>query len=559
MNDSPFAALFARLGGPRQAAIILVGVVVTALVFGVSRWATRPTMVPLFADVPVGQVKGMTDRLTEAGIVYQLDATGSTILVTSADLARARVELAAGELPDGGRPGLELFDKPSWGLTDFTQKVNLRRALEGELERTIGKMQDVEAVQVHLALEDATMFQTEQRPSKASVTLRMQGGRQPPGETVRGIASLVAGSVGGLRPEHVTVVDSRGQALMTGDDGSLGGLSSRQLSVQREVEGYLEAKADRLLSSLVGAGNARIQVAAVVNFNKVERTTQSVDPERQVTASEQRAEVTPSTPQQGAGYATTSTAYENSRSVENFSGAIGNVTRLTVAVLVADKVTWPADTAARDSTADSTRAATPPTPVVTARTPEELARIETLVRSALGVDSTRGDVVSVVSAPFDLPAPLMVRDAAPPPPGDLVSRLQENPKPVVAVVALLVLLVLGLVVTRTLRGTPKREVARVAAPAAALALPSAAPDARPVTEPALEAPEMMPQLAAGPAEGGEERAQQAFPAVEAAPAKRPALPPPPPPASTPERDQALSLIESRPDAAVRVIRNWLHN
>jgi flagellar M-ring protein FliF len=558
MNDSVVAPLLARLGGPRQAGIILVGVVVTALVFGVSRWATRPTMVPLFADLPVGQVKGMTDRLTEATIPFQLDATGTTILVASGDVARARVELAAGETPDAGRPGLELFDKPSWGLTDFTQKVNLRRALEGELERTIGKMQDVEAVQVHLALEEATMFRAEERPSKASVTLRMAGGRQPSPETVRGIASLVAGSVGGLRPEHVTLVDSRGQALMTGDDGSLGGLTNRQLSVQREVEGYLEAKADRLLSSLVGAGNARIQVAAVVNFNKIERTTQSVDPERQVTASEQRAEVTPSTPQQGAGYATSSTAYENSRSVENFSGAIGNVTRLTVAVLVADRVTYPAP--APDTVpADSARAAAPPAPVVIARTPEELARIETLVRSALGVDSARGDVVSVVSAPFDLPAPPMVRDTVPAPPRDLVGRLLENPKPVVAVVALLVLLVLGLVVTRMLRSAPLRP--RVSAPAAALALPGGSaelrlPDPAMAVEAALPVPEPVPQLAAGPDDGS---AMLPVPAVAPAPPPRPALPPPPQIASTPERDQALSLIESRPDAAVRVIRNWLHN
>ena len=137
-------------------------------------------------------------------------------------------------MPSATRPGLELFDKPSWGMTDFTQKVNYRRALEGELERTIGKMQDVEAVQVHLALEETPMFRETERPSKASVTLRMLGGRQPTAETVRGIASLVAGSVGGLQPEHVTVVDARGQALTTADDGSPSGLTSRQLSVQRD-------------------------------------------------------------------------------------------------------------------------------------------------------------------------------------------------------------------------------------------------------------------------------------------------------------------------------------
>jgi flagellar M-ring protein FliF len=113
MNESFLAPLFARVGGPRQAAIIAVGVAVTALVFGVSRWATRPTMVPLFADIPVEQVKPMTDKLTESGIAYELDASGSTILVASGDLARARVDLAAEVMPSATRPGLELFDKPS--------------------------------------------------------------------------------------------------------------------------------------------------------------------------------------------------------------------------------------------------------------------------------------------------------------------------------------------------------------------------------------------------------------------------------------------------------------
>ena len=141
--QSFFDSLTGRLGGGRQLAIIAIGVVVTAVVFGVSRWATAPTMVPLYADLPVENVKAMTDQLTESGITYTLDRTGTTILVPSEDLARARVDLAAGDVPNAGRPGLELFDKPTWGMTDFTQKVNYRRALEGELERTISKMMNV--------------------------------------------------------------------------------------------------------------------------------------------------------------------------------------------------------------------------------------------------------------------------------------------------------------------------------------------------------------------------------------------------------------------------------
>jgi flagellar M-ring protein FliF len=526
--NSLMESLFGRTGAGRQIAIIAVGVIATALVFGVSRWATQPTMVPLYADIPVENVKAMTDKLTETGITYELDRTGSTIMVPSADLARARVNLAAEAMPTGGRPGLELFDKPSWGMTDFTQKVNYRRALEGELERTIGKLKNVEMVQVHLALEDAQMFKESERPSKASVTLKMAGGETPRAETVHGIASMVANSVGGLDPEHVTIVDERGQALTFEDESSVAGLSSRQLAVQREVETYMEQKADKLLNSLVGSGNARVQVAASINFDKVERTVQAVDPERQALATEQKAEVTPSNPTQGAGSSTTATAYENTKSVESFSGAIGNVKKLTVAVLVADKVTMPAP--------DTTQQ-TAPAPIITARTTEEIARIETLVRNALGVDSTRGDMISVVSAPFDMPAPPVVaRDSVLPPP-DMLSKLLANPKPIVAIAALVVLLVIAVVSVSALKPKKSQRTAG--------------------DQPNLLPPNEYPQLPASSAM--QSAMQETNPYDEEMPElpKRPVRLPPQ--ATTPEREQAIATVEQRPDAAVRVVRTWLRS
>lgn len=524
--------MFGRVGGGRQFAIIAVGVVVTALVFGVSRWATAPTMVPLFADVPIENVGKMTDKLTESAIAFELDRTGSTILVGSADLARARVALARESMPETGRPGLELFDKPSWGMTDFTQKVNYRRALEGELERTIGKMRDIKLVQVHLALEDDQIFKQNARPSKASVTLTMADGQRPAENTVRGIASLVAGSVGGLDADHVTIVDERGQPLTMEGDGSIAGLSSRQLAVQREVEGYMEQKASSLLSSLVGSGNARVQVAASINFDKIERTTQAVDPDKQAMSTEQRAEVTPGTPQQGAGYSTVATSYENTRSVETFSGAIGNLKKLTVAVLIADKVTVPA--AAKD-------AKTVAAPVVTPRNAEEIARIESLVRNALGVDSTRGDMISVVSAPFDMPAAIVEPDSIATP--GMIARLASNPKPVVAMASLVVLLVIAVVTVGALK--PAKNAKGSA--------PSQLASGNNGYAQLPESTSMQQALQAA-----RERAQMQVELEQLnaqAEERRPVVLPPMP--TTPEREQAMATVEQRPDAAIRVVRGWL--
>lgn len=518
-------SLFGRVNGSRQTAIVAVGVAATVAVLALSRWATAPTFVPLYSDVPLESAGAVTDKLTEAGITYKLERAGSVILVPSADVAKARVALAREALPGAGRPGLELFDKPTWGMTDFTQKVNYRRALEGELERNIGKMGGIERVQVHLALEDDKLFRKDTRDSKASVTLAMRGGEAPAPSTVRGIASLVAGSVSGLDVDHVVIVDERGNALTDIDDAGGIGLSTRQLTMQREVEQRLEQKAEALVSRMVGAGNARVQVAAVINFDKIERTTQSVDPDQQAIVTEQKNEILPQEGQPGASSSNTATSYETTRSVETFSGAIGTVRRLTVAVLVADKVTiTPTDDGAE-----------PVPPAITPRTPEELARIETLVRNALGVDEARGDGMSVVSAPFDMPmmnAPAL--DSLPE--ATIVTQVMNNPKPVITMAALLVLLVLALVLVKALRVPAPPALPPVAdapalpastAPITAAALTSGTPSSEPDDVEALEA------------------------------AKRPVKLPPP--ATTFEREQAIATVEQRPDAAIRVTRAWLRS
>jgi flagellar M-ring protein FliF len=489
--------MFDRIGGARRAMTFAVGVLAIGLIYGVSKWATAPEWVPVLSGLSMETVGAVTDKLDQAGIKYQLERGGADVAVAAGDLARARVALARGGLPTAGRPGLELFDQPSWSMTDFTQRINYRRALEGELERTIGKMRGIEAAQVHLAMHETASFRAGNTPIEASVVLKVRE-QTPSRDVVDGIAHLVAASVDGLESERVTIVDDSGRLLSAKNDpGSVAGLSSRQMGVQREVEGYLETKAEDLVAQIVGRGNARVQVAASVNFDRVERTTQTMDPDKQVAANEQKAEIVPGA-QGGAGSSNTATTYENSKSVETFSNAIGSLRRLSVAVLVNDRMTG-----------------TPEKPVFAPRTAAELARIDTLVRTAVGFDSARGDVVSVVSVPFTLPAPVAPEPVTK---TTVLTRVREYEKPALNVLALALAFIVALLALRSLRTTGPTALER-----------GEAGESASLGTPTPNAAGEMPRIIA-------ERAI---------------------PASAAMRERIVATVEEQPEVAARLLRAWM--
>jgi flagellar M-ring protein FliF len=496
--------LIDRVGGLRRAVILMAGVLMVAAILGLSHWATRPSWVPVFTGLPLETIGEVTQQLEEAGIEYRLEQGGSALLVSTDDVARARVLLAQQGLPSAGRPGLELFDQPSWGMTDFAQRINYRRALEGELERTIGKMRGVESAQVHLAIHETSSFRTTNRPSEASVVLKLRSGASAAPDMVQGIGHLVASSIDGVESGNVAVLDDSGRLLSApAEAGSLEALTSRQLSMQREVEQYLEGKAEQLLTQFMGTGNARVQVSADLNFDRVERTTESLDPDGQVLSAEQRSEIVPGA--EGGAASTTSTSeYQNSRVLETFSGAPGNLTRLSVAVLVNDRIT-----PAGDGDGD---------PLVVPRTPAEIARIETLVRSAVGLNEGRGDLISVVSVPFDGVATIAMAERDGPKVMDMVQSAQ---RPALTIVGLILAFIVALRVLKLLR-----EVApRSHAPAGALA-------------------------------GGGSMIDD-LPRVEAAPEAQLVIKRTIPIINTVMRDRVVASVEEHPNLAARLVRAWM--
>ncbi len=454
-----------RVGGTRRVVALGVAAMAVVAIVLLARWAAQPAMLPAVSGVPLESMGQITSRLDQAGIKYQLDATGTGVLVAAPDLARARVTLAAdGGIPDGGRPGMELFDQPSWSMTDFTQRVNYRRALEGELERTIGKMRGIESAQVHLALNETTAYASGTAPEEASVVLKTTNGT-PSSDVVIGIAHLVASSVDGLTSDHVTIVDDAGHLLSeAAESSSATALTSHQLRVEEELETYLRGKATTLLSQLVGPGNARVQVSANMNFDQLQRTTQTVDPSKQAVSTEQKAEIVPGA-QGGAGSTNQATSYENSKQTETFTPAAGTIRRLTVAVLVNER-----------------QVGTPDKPKFAPRSPAELASIDSLVRTAVGIDSARGDVVSVVSLPFDdaaVPAPVPVLKPT------VLDEIRPYQQLGVGALGLIFAFIIALLAVRALRTPASRKHETRALPGPALELESTAAGA--MTEAAVSA------------------------------------------------------------------------
>ena len=429
------------------------------------RWASQPSFVPLFANLPLAEAGRVADKLTADGVPYRLTNGGTAVEVSSADAARARVSLAKDGIPSSGRPGLELFDKPAWGMTDFTQQVTYRRALEGELERSIRSLQGVEEAQVHLALAQTSALRRLERPAEAAVVVKLRAGIALSAEAVRGIAYLVSSSVEQLSADRVAVLDDAGHILsMPADDSSGVGLSTRQLEMTRAVETQLAQKITDILAGVVGPGASKVQVSARLNFARVDRTVESYDPEGQVIQSEQKSETTP-----GAALAdgelpqsSSTNIFQNTRRIENTSAAVGDIQRLTVAVAVDERGSAPAPAAAGAATA-----AAPTAPRPERITPETLARIESLVRDAVGLDSARGDRITVTAMPFQVSlaaAGLGVPAASAGMMNRALPLAERLARPVFGLIGILLTF---LIASRLLRGTNVRAVAASAVAAVA--------------------------------------------------------------------------------------------
>ena len=410
-----FLAQMQALGPGRILALGLVAAGLLGLLAFIAFRAVEPRYALLFGGLEPADAAALVDRLEALGTPYRLSDAGDAVMVPAEEVGRLRMTLAQDGMPAGGVVGYELFDGANgFTTTDFLANVNLRRALEGELARTISSLREVRAARVHLVQPQRRLFQRESDPPSASVLLTLTGGASLDRRQVEGVRYLVASAVPGLDAARVTVMDDRGELLARAEDGSDSFLLDRTEEYRRAYEERLRQKLVALLERSIGPGRVDAQVTAELDFDEVAVTEELFDPQGQVVRSTRTTEETtnrnetnpdgtvsvgnnlPAAQVQATAGATSQEQVERNEETVNYEISRkqrtqrkrgGTVRRLFVAIQVDGR--YVDDGSGK--------------PVFQPRDREELAQLEALARSAVGIDEERGDRIEIVSRPFVRP------------------------------------------------------------------------------------------------------------------------------------------------------------
>jgi flagellar M-ring protein FliF len=393
--------------------MVVAGVaLVSLLAFGaLITVANKTDYRPLFSNLNADDAGEIVKKLKEQKVPYRISDDGKALLVPSDKVYDLRLAMASEGLPQGGGIGFEIFDRKNFGMTEFVQKLNYQRALQGELSRTISQIAGVESARVHLALPEKTLFKESEKPATASVVLKMRSNRSLRETEVQGVVHLIASSIEGMDPDHITVLDSRGKMLSSNsptDPASK--LSGTRQETQRLFEKNEEEKLQSLLDRVVGSGKSVARVSANFDFKQVEKYEERYDPEAAAVRSEQRTEekggltstasgapgvqsnqaksTLPGATTGGGSKSDETLNYEVSRSTARIIEPVGSLSKVSVAILV-------------DGKYDLAPGAKPSAkPRYLPRTPDEMQKIEALVKGAVGYNAERGDQVTVANIPF---------------------------------------------------------------------------------------------------------------------------------------------------------------
>ncbi len=408
----------------RQLAVMIGIALSVALGVSIVLWSQTPNYSLLYGNLAQKDAAEVIDALQKADIDYKVDETTGAVMVPTADVQKARMKLAGQGLPQSNGMGFELLQhETGFGTSRAMEAARFQHALEGELARTIATLSNVESARVHLATPKQSVFIRKRKAPSASVTLRLYPGRTLEKGQIEAIVHLVASSVPELTPEKVTVVDQKGRLLSHDKSDRAMEMTTSQLEYAQNLEQHYKQRIEDLLTPVLGADKVRAEVNAELDFTSVEKTQETYNPDQPALRSEQVDEqqsrlsavqgvpgslsnqppAAGTAPEQAKGKGgqggtageplnTSKRAtrnYELDRTLSHTRLAPGALRRLSVAVVVDDKVKTDADGNV----------------VRVPRSPEEIARITNLVREAVGFNAARGDSIQVINSSFHVPPP----------------------------------------------------------------------------------------------------------------------------------------------------------
>ena len=396
-----------RLGMAPRIAIAGGIVAALALAIGLSLYLTKPEFKVLYSNLGPEDASSVVKALQAEKIQYRLTDNGSTIMIPAEKVYDQRIKIAGEGALVGQGIGFEIFDKVKVGQTDFVQKINYTRALQGELARTISEFPSVESARVHLVMPQRSLFVEERQSPSASVVLKLNRPNQKPDQKeINAILNMIVMAVEGLDKNHVSITDNGGKVLYEPQEDNLTGISSTQLEHRQQVQNSLEKRIEEMLQPIFGPGRVIAKVNADIDFSQKTIRREIFDPEKTVVRSEQRSEetqqgranleagapdanfrgdgITGSVSHQNGNRETRTTNYEINREEQQIVANVGDLRRLTVAVII-------------DGSYEKTEGAWSFVP----RKPEELERVRQLVSNAVGLNAERGDSLEVSSAPFN--------------------------------------------------------------------------------------------------------------------------------------------------------------
>jgi flagellar M-ring protein FliF len=464
-------------GGQRLAIVAAIGIALAAL--GLIRWSVAASFKPLYTSLSQEDAGAVIQKLKESGVEYKLVDGGATILVPDTNVAESRLEMAVAGLPKTGRIGFEIFDRTNLGVTEFAEHINFQRALEGELERSVMSLTEVEQARVHVTFPKTSVFTESREPAKASVLLKLRPGTQLADRNVLAISHLLAAAVEGLDPRAVSILDMNGNLLSRARGTSPAGMeqvSDSMVDYKQALERNLVSKIRETLEPVLGHDGFRAGVSVECDFTSGERSEELYDPNQSVLVTSHvteegigpgdgpsggipgTASALPRPRDEGAVTGTgtfrrsENVSYQTSRTLQKTKIPQGTVKKLSAAVLLDYAVRF------EGSGEDQKRVLTPPDP-------EKIEAIRALVAGAIGLDATRGDQLTVQTLPFEStlqlenpafgPSPVPGGDADLQPLERYQRMLQQNPIAFVGV-ALAICAVLGLAAWILLRARQQK-------------------------------------------------------------------------------------------------------